>query len=302
MGDRLRKQGRRLLAAAWDAALPALVIFVTVLLSLQVRGILEENRIPLRTAVILLLLCYLTAYPIMLILHGDSYGTAQRVDASLIGNAFGSFSKRDKSFCKGLEYYAAASPHMALEHFLDVRDHYTLTEREKGICAFYIGRCYQLISCPSNAISNYREAYEKGFPEAESLLFLARSYCESGAFDESYDVYMDMLDRDLPAEFGYVYTDLGFLFLKQNQPEEAIPWFQKSIAKQMNFPYALGGLSVAMLQQGKFRKAKQYLTLAVTNRMPQARLFRQYFSEVQQSLLNEHPDWDAVNGSERPAE
>lgn len=300
MGDRLRKQGRRLLAAAYDAALPAMLMYLTMLLSLIVRGVAFAEGVPLRFFFAALIVCYITAYPISLVLFSRHYASAERVDANLIGNAFGGFSKRDRLFCKGLDLYAKARPRSALEFFQTVRKNYPLDDREKGICAFYIGRCYQLLRCPSNAAGYYHEAMDNGFPPLEARIFLARSYCENGDFDESRAVYDELLQMELPDTMRFVCTDLGYLYLKQYQPETAVKWFQNALSAHENYASALGGMAIALLQQGKFRKARTMATLAVTNRMPDPAAFRNYFSEVEQTLLAEHPDWSKTDGCVPP--
>ena len=302
MGDRLRKQGRRLLAAAYDAALPALLMYVTMLLSLIVRGVSFAEGVPLRFFLAALVVCYITAYPITLLIHSRHYIDPARVDESLIGNAFGGFSKRDRMFCKGLEAYSKARARIALEYFQTVYQDFPMEPSEKGVCEFYIGRCYQLLHCPSNAVGFYQKALENGFSEVEALIFLARSYCDNGDFEESLAVYQSLLEKDIPQTMQFVCTDMGFLYLKQYQPETAVKWFQDAMKRNESYPFALGGMSIALLQLGKFRKARTMATLAVTNRMPDAAFFRQYFSEVEQTVLHEHPEWDAVEGGEITAQ
>lgn len=302
MGDRLRKQGRRLLAAAYDAALPALLMYLTMLLSLIARGTSFAEGVPLRFFAASLVVCYLTAYPITLVTHNRHYADPARVDEALIGNAFGGFSKRDRLFCRGLEAYSKAKARLALEIFQTVYREFTLDRTEQGVCEFYIGRCYQLLRCPSNAVGYYKDALEHGFSEAEAMIFLARSYCDNGDFDESYAVYQTLLEKELPQTMQFVCTDMGFLYLKQYQPETAVKWFQDAMKRSESYPFALGGMAIALLQLGKFRKARTMATLAVTNRMPDAAYFRQYFSEVEQTVLHEHPEWDSVEGGEKTAQ
>ncbi|MBR5371579.1 MAG: tetratricopeptide repeat protein [Oscillospiraceae bacterium] len=300
MGDRLRRQGRRFLAAAYDAALPAMLMYLTMLLSLILRGVAFAEGVPLRFFFAALIVCYVTAYPITLIVNDRRYGSTERVDEHLIGDVFGGFSKRDKLFCRGLELLSKAKPRLALECFRTVSKEFPLEKREKGVCAYYLGRCYHVLRCPSNAIGFYREALENGFSEILTKMFLARAYSDNGDFDESRAIYEELLKKKIPETMRYVCTDLGYLSLKQYQPETAVKWFQKALENQESYPAALGGMSVALLQQGKFRKARTMATLAVTNHMPDASSFREYFSEVEQALLAEHPDWDAAEGCVPP--
>ncbi len=291
MGDRLRRLGAVLLRAAMKAAFPGVIAFSILLVSFSVRGTPENSILTPGTYLRLLAGCYLLMLVTVLIRsYKDVQRAALRVDEELIGNTFGGFGKPDRLFCSGMNEYVRDHPRAALEYFLEVQE-YELTEKETGVLSFYIGRCYQLLDCSSNAVSFYESAIRNGFPAHFAKLFQARSYSECGDFDRSYDVFCDLLEHNPPPEFYFLYTDIGYLFIKQRKPDRAIEWFRKSIEKKQNYAFALSGMAIANLQLGDFTAAKDYRYKALMNRLKDPRQFRAYYEETKTLMLEEHPEW-----------
>ena len=303
MGDRLRRLGAVLVRASYKAAMLCLVIFTTLLLTFVFRGTPDNVLFSPGAYLKILAACYLVAlFAVLLMTYRELERAAVRVDEELIGNTFGGFSKADKLFCEGMNEYVRDHPRAALEHFLAVQD-YELDENETGVLSFYIGRCYQLLDCPANAANCYETAIRNGFTRHFAKLFQARSYSECGDYDRSYDAFLDLLRHDPPPEFYFLYTDIGYLFIKQKKPEEAIDWFQKSIEKRQNFAFALSGMAIANLQLGNFKEAQDYRYKALMNRLKDPRQFRSYYEETKQLMLEEHPEWaeQAQTAAKKPA-
>lgn len=293
MGDRLRRLRTRLLSIAAKAAMPGLLIYAVLLLAFAVRGVPRQIELNPENYLKLLLACYLTALFTALVLnYRELQKAAVRIDEELIGETFGGFSKADKLFCAGLDDYMRDRPRQALEQFLSVQE-YELNEKETGVLSFYIGRCYQILGCPSNAVTFYETAIKNGFPRHFAKLFQARSYSECGDFDRSYDAFCDLLEHNPPPEFYFLYTDIGYLFIKQRKPDEAIEWFTRSIEKKQNYAFALSGMAIANLQRGDFAAAKDYRYKALMNRLKEPRQFRNYYDETKALMLDEHPEWAA---------
>ena len=300
MGDRLRRLGKRLLNILFKAALPALIIYAVLLISFVVRGTPHNVEFGPSMYLKILLICYLIALFTALVLENkEIQRAAVRVDEELIGNTFGGFSKADKLFCSGMDDYMRDNAHAALEQFLEVQ-HYELTDQETGVLSFYIGRCYQLLDCPSNAVPFYETAIRNGFPRHFAKLVQARSYSESGDFDRSFEAFQDLLEHDPPPEFYFLYTDIGYLFIKQKKPEQAIEWFERSIEKKQNYAFALSGMAIANLQLGNFAAAKDYRYKALMNRLKNPRQFRNYYDETKALMLEEHPEWAEQEPEQQP--
>ena len=56
---------------------------------------------------------------------------------------------------------------------------------------------------------------------------------------------------------------LGEICLKKRRPQEAESWFNKVLKQHVKFPRALEGLGLALLADGKAKKATSYLSRAV---------------------------------------
>lgn len=298
MGDRLRKYTKQLGKLCAKAGLPALLIYAAVIGAMIFRGMPEENLLQPVMYLRLLLICFLIAFVAACVLHyKDMMQAILRTDEHLIGKNFGGFRKQDKLFCAGMESYSADRPREALEYFLAVQDEFELTDAESGVLSFYLGRCYQMLDCPSNAVTYYQTARTKGFSEPFAKLFEARSHAECGDFANSLALFEDLLEHDPPKEFFFLYTDIGYLYIKQKQPEQAEEWFRRSIELKQNYAFALGGMAIASLQKGNFADAQDYYYKALVNRLENAVGFRRYFEETKRLMLEAHPEWSEKTGA-----
>lgn len=298
MGDRLRKYAKQLGKLAFQAGLPGLLIYGILIGSFVVRGTPHNDVFQPLIYLRLLLLCYLSAYVVTCVLHyKDMIHAILRSDEQLIGKNFGGFRKQDKLFCTGMEAYAADHPREALEYFLAVQNDFELTDTETGVLSFYLGRCYQMLDCPSNAVTYYQKAREKGFSAPFAKLFEARSSSECGDFQNSLRLFEELLNNDPPKEFYFLYTDIGYLYIKQKLPEQAEEWFRKSIDEKQNYAFALGGMAIASLQKGDFAAAQDYHYKALVNRLENAVSFRKYYDETKRMMLDAHPDWSEKTGA-----
>lgn len=304
MGDRLRKYVRQLLRVALHAAMPALIIFAILLGSFVLRGTPHNIDFPPLIYLRLLIICYATAFVTTCVLDARALvHAAERPDAHLIGKNFGGFRAVDKRFSEGLEAYAGNHIRQALDIFLDVQADFTLTAEEQGVLSFYLGRCYQILHCPSNAVTYYRKARDNGFSAPFSTLFEARSCAESGDFENAFTLFQQLIENDPPKEFYFLYTDVGYLFLKQKKPDTAIEWFEKSITLKQNYAFALSGMAIASLQKGDFPAAQDYHYKALINRLEDPISFRKYYEETKNLMLEQHPEWSPKTGAkpETPA-
>ena len=301
MGSWLRKYVRQLGKLAMKAGFPALVIDCIIIGSFSLNGTPDDGELlPLFYLRLLLLTygaCFIAA---CVIEHQSLIRAATRMDADLIGNAFGGFRKQDKLFASGLDLYAKERARSALDLFLEVRE-FDLTDQELGVLSFYIGRCYQMLRCPSNAIGYYETARKKGFSEHYAKLFEARSYAEGGDYSRSFQLFNELLENDPPEDFYFLYTDIGFLFIRQKQPDAAAEWFERSIEKKQNYAFALSGMAIASLQKGDFVAAQDYHYKALVNHLDEPAVFRKYYEETKRLMLEMHPDWSEKTGA-APAE
>ena len=295
MGERFRRLLSQLLKTAMNAALPALTIAVLFFLLLTKTGMPAQvgpEQAPAFFFGLLLLIFAVTFavtcfYERKKLLHSFS-----RTDAELIGDAFGGMGRRDRLFCRAMHECAEGNPKNALELFLTVAEDYQLDDIEKGVLAFYAGRCYQLTGAPSNAAFQFRRAREHGFSEPHSLLFEARSCVRSGDFDRAYALYMQLLDMECPADFDCLFADLGFLFIRQKRPKDAAEWFRRSIEDGKCYAFALSGMSLAALLSGHYQEALEFRSQALLNHVDEPEQFKAFFDSIRAETAMQHPEWN----------
>ena len=297
MGSMLRRYTAQLGKTAMAAAFPALVIYAVIVAFFGISGTPHGKEMLPVNYVELLLLIYAASFIASCVLARQSLiNAATRPDHDLIGDAFGGLRKQDKLFSDAMDAYIKERPRTALERFLAVRE-FELTDKELGVLSFYIGRCYQMLHCPSNAVGCYETAREKGFSEHYAKLFEARSLAEGGDYTRSFRLFNELLDNNPPDDFYFLYTDIGFLFIRQKLPEQAAEWFEKSIEKQQNYAFALSGMAIASLQKGDFAAAQDYHYKALVNHLDEPAAFRKYYEETRRLMLEMHPEWSEKTGA-----
>ena len=294
MVDRFARLIRQLLAAALLASPPAVAIDLLGLLVLSSTGLPARVREGREAAFLLalFLLVYAVCFAVVcFILRRQLVHAFSRIDAELVGDAFGGFTKRDRLFCHAMQECAAGEVRQALDHFLAVQD-YEMNERETGVLAFYIGRCYQLLKTPSNAAYHFQRARKYGFSRLYALMFEAKSCEQSGDYDRAYSLYEELLEEELPHDFEHIYADIGFLFIRQEQPREAARWFRKSLEKGAAVPYALSGMSIAALLAGQYQQAQSLRMRALLNGVEAPDDYKAVYDRTLAECRAQHPDWN----------
>ena len=245
MGDKLRQLAGLLRRAAEKALIPALL---TCLVAVPTVG--SSMEIDWGSFQVLLIVClalYLQWIISLLLVYWQQRGfRIERTDAEIIGNAFGGMGKKSRMFCRALADVCDNNLEEGLDGFLAVLEMQGLTDKERQLCHFYIGRCYQMTGCSANAVQSYQRARELGMDNPYLLLFQARSMTDSGAYEAAQTVYDRLLELELP-EFSCIRTDVGMLYLRQHDGAKALQWFEDSIAKGENVAFAYGGCALACL-------------------------------------------------------
>ncbi|MCQ2418017.1 MAG: tetratricopeptide repeat protein [Oscillospiraceae bacterium] len=295
MGGSFRRYTKQLGKIAVLSGFPCTILFL-ILMAVLTAVQKEETVFSPLLALRFLAVCYAAGFFLTCVVKYQSLiHAAIRPDAHLIQKNFNGLRMQDRMFCDGMDQYAQNHPRQALDYFLEVQK-MELTASESGVLSFYIGRCYQLLNCPSHAISYYQKAGENGFSKPFAQLFEARSQAESGCFEESYRLFCDILEHDPPKEFYFLYTDIGYLFVKQKMPDQAEEWFQRSIQEKQNYAFALSGMAIVSLQRGQFKAAQDYHYRALVNKLENPTAFLHYYEDTKTLMLNAHPEWDSQTG------
>ena len=170
----------------------------------------------------------------------------------------------------------------ALEKFKEAEETEGLSDEQKAVISYYIGRCYQLMGYPSNGAKYFREAISLGFDSDDTYLLAARCLVQNGSFDEAVENYNILLAKG--CVFDFIYTDLGLAHLKKGDGETALEYFEKSVNEGKNYAFALGGCSLAYLQMKNLEKSEEYYKKALTCNMNDVSGFKVFYCNIAEAV------------------
>ena len=267
-------------AFAADAILSAAAFTILCLAS-------GSSSIMLADALIIMLTILLPLWIIFFFLEIKKYGLKifHRYDEDIIGGAFTGFDKKSRIFEAGVHTFHSCDFRGALEIFteLDASD-LTRSSEEQAVVSFYRGRCYQIMGIYPNALINYEKAEENGFTLAEMPIFRARCLAESGNTKKAVEVLMKLVDSDHYYSSRARY-EIGNIYLKLNDGETALKWYNEAIERRESYAAALGGAAIAYNLLKEFDKASEYFRLAMLNNIEDPHGFTNYFEEVQAAVM-----------------
>ena len=170
-----------------------------------------------------------------------------------------------------------------------------LTNNQKAVLSFYMGRCYQMMGYPANAVRHFENCLELGMKLNDVYLLAARCLAQNGRFDDAIEYYNVLIERK--SYFEFIYTDIGLAYLKKGDGEKALEYFKKSVDEGMNYSFALGGCSLACLQMKDLEKSNEYFKEAVRCSMEDVNGFKVYYCNIAESvgLLNEIDETMKIN-------
>ncbi len=170
-----------------------------------------------------------------------------------------------------------------------------LTDNQKAVLSFYMGRCYQMMGYPANAVKHFESCLELGMKLNDVYLLAARCLTQNGRFDDAIEYYNVLIERE--SYFEFIYTDIGLAYLKKGEGEKAYEYFRKSVDEGMNHSFALGGCSLACLQMKDIEKSMEYFKEAVRCSMEDVNGFKVYYCNIAESvgLINEIDETMKIN-------
>ena len=246
-----------------------------------------SRSIMLGSALAIMLTIFLPVWMIFFFLEIKKYGLKifHRYDEDIIGGAFTGLDRKSRIFEAGVHTFHSGDFKGALDIFteLDAAD-IPRSREEQGVISFYRGRCYQIMGIYPNALINYEKAEENGFTLAELPVFKARCLSESGDTKGAVDLLMKLVDSDHFYSSRARY-EIGNVYLKQNDGETALKWYNEAIERRENYAAALGGAAVAYNLLKDFDKASEYFRLAMLNNIEDPRGFTNYYEEVQAAVI-----------------
>ena len=170
-----------------------------------------------------------------------------------------------------------------------------LTDNQKAVLSFYMGRCYQMMGYPANAVKHFETCLDLGMKLNDVYLLAARCLAQNGRFDDAIEYYNVLIERE--SYFEFIYTDIGLAYLKKGDGEKAFEYFKKSVDEGMNYSFALGGCSLACLQMKDLEKSNEYFKEAVRCSMEDVNGFKVYYCNIAESvgLINEIDETMKIN-------
>ncbi len=170
-----------------------------------------------------------------------------------------------------------------------------LTDNQKAVLSFYMGRCYQMMGYPANAVRHFETCLELGMKLNDVYLLAARCLAQNGRFDDAIAYYNVLIERE--SYFEFIYTDIGLAYLKKGDGEKAFEYFKKSVDEGMNHSFALGGCSLACLQMKDLKKSNEYFREAVRCSMEDVNGFKAFYCNIAESvgLINEIDETMKIN-------
>lgn len=202
---------------------------------------------------------------------------AHRYDSDIIGRNFTGASRKARLFRSSVESIFAHKVNYALNGFMELDEKYadSMNDGEKALTAFYTGRCYDLMRYYPNASRYYDKASSLGMKTDVLTMLTARCKGEMGDMKEAKAIY-DTIDKKCPLSM-FVRTDIGRLYLRRNDAENALKWYQESIDNHENYAEALGGAAIANVMLHNFDKAAELYKAALLNHIPDPKSYAAYY-------------------------
>ncbi len=135
----------------------------------------------------------------------------------------------------------------------------------------YIARTYYAEHQLDPAIEHLRAALARDPNNVEVKLLLANVLTEKGSGDEARQLLASIEESKIADPSTFVNVGIGLI--NQKKPEEALPWFEKAIAKFPEAPDAYYYRGITELQLGRNDQAKADLTkfVAMAPNAPEAK-------------------------------
>ncbi len=247
----------------------------------------SQNTLPLSYFLYLMITLFITSWTVLFICDCIKYKGAifHKYDENIIGDAFTGLDKKSAIFEKGMEIFREKYFGTALEIFTEIdEEKFSLNQKEKGVLNFYRGRCYDLMDWKPNAVNCYEKAEEYGFFIPEMPVFLARCYSENGSREKALEMFKEIMDTDKKYS-NYMRVEIGRMYLKFDEGENALKWFNEAIEKHECYAEALGGAAIAHTILGNVEEGEKFYRMALLNNISDPQGYTRYYKEIQAAML-----------------
>ena len=210
-------------------------------------------------------------------------------DDEIIGTAFTGLNQRSATFGKGVELFHKGNFRNALEIFTDLgKNDNKLSVEEQSVNEFYRGRCYHILEACPNAVICYENALEKGFYIPELPIFIARCHAQNGYTEKAKQLYEELLTREDYQYSDRIRCEIGDMYLKLNEGQTALKWFEEAIQRHESYASALGGAAIAQIMLHNLKEGEALYRQALLNNIEDSIGFTRYYKEIQAAVMLEH--------------
>ena len=277
----------RLADAAIQAAplgsLLGLILFYTTVLAA------ELLRVELSALVWLGVLVVLHVVSIAMMMFHKLAAGFHRYDQDIVGRNFIGLNRKCRIFSHALELHFNRRVNASLDEFRLLGDEYgdSLTDSEKALVSFYTARCYDQLRYYPNALLCYERAAEQGFDNSVLPFLRARCTGANGDTEEAVRLYNEVLGDENSPFRNLVYNDIGRMYLDRNEPDEALKWYSRSIAKRQSLAEAYGGAAIAQVMLGEINEGERLYREALLNHIKDPNGFTEYYRRILNAVILE---------------
>lgn len=248
-----------------------------------------HDSIGFRSVIIWMLIFFSASWFMLFLFESFKYAGSvyHRYDEDIIGNAFTGMNKKSSMFEMGMEMFHQRYFGDALEMFTRIdSDSFSKTNEEQGVLSFYRGRCYDLMGWNPNAVNCYETAEKYGFHIPELPIFLARCHAENGNTSKALEMFKAIMDSDKKYS-ERMRVEIGRMYIKLNDGESALKWFNEAIDRHECYANALGGAAIAHTLLRDFKKGEEFYRMALLNNIDDPTGYSGYYKEIQAAVLLE---------------
>lgn len=294
LGKFIRRFADNFMEAVLAGTLTAVILFYAVALIVIFDIMLETGFKPESSAdkTILAMTGVLLFFNVVGIAGGvifKMHQTQREYDSEIVGDCFSGIGRKNKIFRRSLKLLLENTPNAALSGFKRLEEQFAgrLSEDELPLVNFYIARCYDDMCYYPNAIRYYEKAAETGFKHKILELFYSACLGENGDTDKAVTEAEKILaDDENPYRF-FVRTNIGRMYLKLNDAEKALIWYNEAIDKHENYALALGEAAVAHTMLHNFDKGEELYRAALLNNISNPDAYTEYYKRIQAAALSE---------------
>ena len=213
-----------------------------------------------------------------------------KYDPELIGDNFIGFNRKCRMFKKNIELLFSHRVNYALNGFKNMEEEFeeNMDTGEKSVLNFYIARCYDLMGFYPNAAKYYESSKNFGFRNKVIDFLSARCAGSMGDIENALSLYNDVMYDSSTPVYQYVRTDIGKMYIKQDDAENALKWYQEAMDRHENYADAVAGAAIANLMLHNFDEAEKLYRKALLNRINIG--FIQYYKEIKNAVSDKNKE------------